>query len=74
MPEAIRIKKNYKREAWAKDRVGEIFKLIKYENWKDARNKWEFDKYGINEEDIAKYRVNCKMSHMDELDSIVKED
>lgn len=72
--EAIRIKKNYKREAWAKDRVGEIFKLIKYENWKDARNKWEFDKYGINEEDIAKYRINCKMSYMDELDSIVKED
>tara|TARA_Y100000361_G_C11153676_1_gene342782 strand:+ start:728 stop:2107 length:1380 start_codon:yes stop_codon:yes gene_type:complete len=72
--EAIRIKKNYKRETWAKDRVGEIFKLIKYENWKDARNKWEFDKYGINEEDIAKYRVNCKMSYMDELDSIVKED
>ena len=72
--EAIRIKKNYKREVWAKDRVAEIFKLIKYENWKDARNKWEFDKYGINEEDIAKYKENCKMSCMDELDSIVKED
>ena len=72
--EAIRIKKSYKREVWAKSRVGEIFKLIKYENWKDAKNKWEFDKYGINEEDIAKYKVNCKMSQMDELDSIVKED
>jgi len=72
--EAIRIKKNYKKQPWAKDRVGEIFKLIKYENWKDARNKWEFDKYGINEEDIAKYKTNCKMTTMDELDSIVKEE
>ena len=74
LTELIRIKKNHKKQPWAKDRVDEIFKLIKYENWKDAKNKWEFDKYGINEEDIAKYKVNCKMTTMDELDSIVKEE
>mgnify|MGYP003635963628 CR=1 FL=1 len=72
LQEAIRIKKNYKKEPWAKERQEQIFKLIKWENWKDARNKWEFDKYNINENDINKYKENCKMSTMDELDSIIK--
>jgi hypothetical protein len=67
--EAIRIKKHHKREEWAKPRLNEIFKLMKYENWKDARNPTEFVKYGIDPEVVVKYHNNCKMNLMDELDS-----
>jgi hypothetical protein len=70
--EAIRIKQQHKREEWAKPRLGEIFKLIKYENWKDARNTTEFDKYGIDPEVVVKYHDNCKMSLMDKLESGVE--
>lgn len=74
--EAIRIKKHFKKQDWAKDRVKEIFKLIKWENWKDSRFQGarEFEKYEIYEEDIAKFKENNKMALMDEIDSIVKED
>ena len=74
--EAIRIKKHFKKEPWAKDRVKEIFKLIKWENWKDSRFQGakEFEKYEIYEDDIAKFKENNKMALMDEIDSIVKED
>tara|TARA_R100001510_G_C7641864_1_gene199447 strand:- start:412 stop:1782 length:1371 start_codon:yes stop_codon:yes gene_type:complete len=74
LQEAIRIKKNYKKQPWAKERMGQIFKLMKWENWKDARNKTEFEKYNILEEDIAKYKQESKWELMDELDSIVKEE
>ena len=47
---------------------------MKWENWKDARNKTEFEKYNILEEDIAKYKQESKWELMDELDSIVKEE
>ena len=69
--EAIRIKKNYKREDWAKPRLQEIFKLIKYENWKDSRGQGvkEFEKYGIDPEVVVKYHDNCKMRLMDEMES-----
>ena len=67
--EAIRIKKQHKREEWAKPRLEEIFKLMKYENWKDARNPTEFEKYGIDPEVVVKYHDNCKMGLMDELES-----
>lgn len=74
--EAIRIKKKFKKEEWAKPRVNEIFKLIKWENWKDSRYQGakEFEKYDINEDDINKYKDNNKMNLMDEIDSIVKEE
>tara|TARA_R110002012_G_C11653875_1_gene611597 strand:- start:282 stop:1661 length:1380 start_codon:yes stop_codon:yes gene_type:complete len=74
--EAIRIKKKFKKEEWAKPRVKEIFKLIKWENWKDSRYQGakEFEKYDINEDDINKYKGNNKMNLMDEIDSIVKEE
>ena len=72
--EAIRIKKNHKNQPWAKERLSEIFKLIKYENWKDARNTYELDKYGVNPEEVVKYFDNNKNSLMDDLESIVKEE
>ena len=70
--EVVRIKKNFKKEIWAKDRILELFKIIKYENHKDASNTWEFDKYNIDPTEIAKYKENCKMSIMDELEGIKK--
>ena len=72
--EAIRIKKNHKNQPWAKERLSEIFKLIKYENWKDARNTYELDKYGVKPEEVVKYFDNNKNSLMDDLESIVKEE
>lgn len=68
------IKQRFKKEAWAKPRLEEIFKLIKWENWKDAVNKDELQKYNIQEEDIIKYKENSKWNLMNEVDSIVKED
>ena len=69
--EAIRIKKNFKREEWAKPRLQEIFKLIKYENWKDSRGQGvkEFEKYDIDPEVVVKYHDNCKMQLMDSMES-----
>jgi hypothetical protein len=67
--EAIRIKQQHKKADWAKPRLEEIFKLMKYENWKDARNPTEFQKYGIDPEVVVKYHDNCKMNLMDELES-----
>jgi hypothetical protein len=42
---------------------------MKYENWKDARNKTEFEKYDIDPEVVVKYHDNCKMDLMDNLES-----
>ena len=70
--EAIRIKQGFKKQEWAKPRLQEIFKLIKYENWKDARNQTEFVKYDIDPEVVVKYHDNNKMSLMDELESGVE--
>ena len=67
--EAIRIKQQHKKADWAKPRLQEIFKLMKYENWKDARNPTEFEKYGIDPEVVVKYHDNCKMNLMDEIES-----
>tara|TARA_R110002020_G_scaffold120910_5_gene275278 strand:+ start:3640 stop:5310 length:1671 start_codon:yes stop_codon:yes gene_type:complete len=72
--ESIRIKRSYKKEDWAKPRLNEIFKIIKYENWKDAASSKELDKYDINVDDINKYRTNCKLGLMDEMDTISKTD
>ena len=70
--EAIRIKQQHKKTDWAKPRLEEIFKLMKYENWKDARNPTEFVKYGIDPEVVVKYHDNCKMNLMDVLESGVE--
>ena len=69
--EAIRIKKNHKKTEWAKPRLEEIFKLIKYENWKDSRGQGakEFEKYNIDPEVVVKYHDNCKMQLMDSIES-----
>jgi len=76
LQEAIKIKKHYKKEPWAKERMVEIFKLIKWENWKDARKQGavEFEKYDIQEDNISKYKDNCKWDLMNQMDSIVKEE
>jgi hypothetical protein len=70
--EAIRIKQGFKKQDWAKPRLQEIFKLIKYENWKDARNQTEFEKYDIDPEVVVKYHDNSKMSLMDKIESGVE--
>ena len=76
LSELIRIKKNHKKASWAKDRMAELFKLMKWANHADHVN-YDFSKDGIDVENIYKYKENCKMSVMDELEkvgSIVKED
>ena len=76
LQEAIRIKKHFRKQPWAKERVEQIFKLIKWENWKDSRNQGavEFEKYKITEEDIVKYKESSKWSLMNEMDSVIKEE
>jgi len=76
LSELIRIKKNHKKASWAKDRMAELFKLMKWANHADHVN-YDFSKDGIDVENIYKYKENSKMSVMDELEkvgSIVKED
>ena len=68
--EVIRIKKDFKREDWAKERILQLFKIIKYENHKDAANTWEFDKYNIDPTEIAKYKENNRMLYMDKSEGI----
>lgn len=72
--EAIRIKQDFKKAEWAKPRLNEIFKLIKYENWKDSvtQGPKEFEKYGIDPEVVVKYHDNSKMKLMDSLESGVE--
>jgi len=74
LQEAIMIKQKFSKEDWAKPRLEEIFKLIKWENWKDAVNKEELQKYNIQEADVVKYRENSRWDYMNTVDSIVKED
>jgi|TARA_B100001939_G_scaffold311253_1_gene293696 hypothetical protein len=67
--ELVRIKKSFKKQDWYKQRCEEIFKLMKWENHKDHVG-FDFEKEGIYKDDIQKYRDNCKMSVMDELEGI----
>ena len=71
--ELVRMKKSYKKAEWYKNRCEEIFKLMKYENHKDHVG-YDFTKYGIDFETVAKLHDNCKMGIMDDLEAIVKED
>ena len=47
--------------------------MRKYENHKDHVG-YDFTKYGIDFETVAKLHDNCKMGIMDDLEAIVKED
>ena len=67
--ELVRMKKSYKKEDWYKQRCDEIFKLMKWENHKDHVG-FDFAKEGIYKDDIQKYRDNCKMSVMDQLENV----
>jgi len=69
--ELVRMKKSYKKADWYKSRCEEIFKLMKYENHKDHVG-YDFTKDNIDIETVAKLHDNCKMSVMDELESIIK--
>lgn len=73
LTELIRIKKNHKKEPWAKERMTELFKLMKWANHADHVN-YDFSKDDIDVENISKYKDNCKMNTMTELESIVKSD
>ena len=68
LTELIRIKKNHKKQSWAKERMGELFKLMKWANHADHVN-YDFSKDDIDVENIAKYKGNNKMSVMDELET-----
>lgn len=67
--ELIRMKKSYKKADWYKGRCDEIFKLMKWENHKDHVG-YDWLKEGIYLDDIQKYKDNCKMSIMDDLENI----
>jgi len=67
--ELVRIKKGHKKESWAKGRMGELFKLMKYHNHKDNVN-YDFSAYDIDLDSISKLEENSKMSWMDKLEGI----
>ena len=67
--ELIRMKKSYKKADWYKSRCDEIFKLMKWENHKDHVG-FDWLKEGIYLDDIQKFKDNCKMSVMDELENV----
>ena len=71
--ELIKMKRGHKKADWYKGRCEEIFKLMKYENHKDHVG-YDFTKYGIDFETVAKLHDNCKMDIMNDLESIVKEE
>jgi hypothetical protein len=68
LTELIGIKKYFKKESWAKERMGELFKLMKYANHSDNTN-YDFASEGIYMDDIAKYRANSKMNMIKEYES-----
>tara|TARA_R100000458_G_C8126324_1_gene143146 strand:- start:211 stop:651 length:441 start_codon:yes stop_codon:yes gene_type:complete len=63
------MKKSYKKADWYKQRCDEIFKLMKWENHKDHVG-FDWLKEGIYLDDIQKFKNNCKMSVMDELENV----
>ena len=69
LTELIRIKKNHKKQNWAKDRMKELFKLMKWANHADHVN-YDFSKDEIEVENISKYKENNKMNVMDELEKV----
>ena len=69
--ELLRMKKSHKKASWYNARKEELFKLMKYENHKDDKN-YDFAKYNIDIDTVAKYYDNNKTIEMDKLESIVK--
>ena len=69
--EIVRIKKYHKKQDWAKDRMQEIYKLMKWYNHSDNKS-YDWLKYDVDIFAIDKLESNCKMNLMDELDSISK--
>ena len=69
--ELLRMKKSHKKADWYSARKVELFKLMKYENHKDDKN-YDFAKYNIDIDTVAKYYDNDKTIEMDKLESIVK--
>ena len=69
--ELLRMKKSHKKASWYNARKEELFKLMKYENHKDDKN-YDFAKYNIDIDTVAKYYDNDKTIEMDRLESIVK--
>ena len=70
--ELVKMKRGHKKADWYKGRCEEIFKLMKYENHKDHVG-YDFTKYGVDIETVAKLHDNCKMDIMNDLESIIKE-
>ena len=68
LTELIRIKKSHKKQSWAKERMNELFKLMKWANHADHVN-YDFSKDGIDVENIAKYKGNNKMDIMNRLET-----
>ena len=66
--ELVRIKKGFKSQKWSKNRMRELYKLMKYYNHSDNVN-YDFGKYDIDIENIQKLEDNNKMSIMDDLES-----
>jgi len=65
--ELIRIKKEHKKQDWAKPRIEELFKLMKWYNHKDHVG-FDFSPYGIDAEVISKLEGNNKMGIMDGIE------
>ena len=66
--ELVRIKKGFKSQKWSKNRMRELYKLMKYYNHSDNVN-YDFSKYDIDIENIHKLEDNNKMAIMDDLES-----
>jgi|TARA_R100000030_G_scaffold76132_1_gene59181 hypothetical protein len=68
--ELIRMKKSHKKADWFSDRRHELFKLMKYENHKDHVG-YDFTRYDIDIDTVAKLHDNCKMAEMDRLEGVI---
>lgn len=71
--ELLRMKKSHKKADWYSERREELFKLMKYENHKDHVG-YDFEKYDIDIDTVAKLHDNCKMNQMDAIEGILKSD
>ena len=68
--ELLRMKKSHKKADWYNARKDELFKLMKYENHKD-NVRYDFGKYNIDIDTVAKLHDNCKMAEMDRLEGVL---
>jgi len=65
--ELVRIKKHFKKEKWSKNRLRELYKLMKYYNHSD-NTRFDFSELDIDVDNIHKLEENNKMAIMDELE------